>query len=351
MSMEHRRNDIALIVLFSTLLAAPFVSGTLGITLGVKSTENRKLRTAPALTWANRYTFAPDYEAYFNDNFGLRNALVKENNRFRLVVAGISANPSVVVGREDWLFYNAKAKNDGAGFEEAQGLNPYTQERLEEIRLNLERRDAEFRRRGIVLIQAVCPDKHTVYPEFLPSQLPLKPGVSRTDQVIDYMKAHSRVRILDLREALIREKARGPLYFKTDTHWNSAGAYVAYLGILRRLQKDFPGLTVPDSGFSVKLKDHGAGDLASMLLAGSLFRDQDAVVEPAGMPAGHIARKILVHHDSFFNALKPRFRHHFGSVVSAPELAAGGEVDMKLIDKEKPDVVLISTVERYWITK
>ena len=53
------------------------------------------------------------------------------------------------------------------------------------------------------------------------------------------MEKH-RIKILDLNKPLLREKAKGraPLYWATDSHWNSFGAYVAYSEIIKKYVKE-----------------------------------------------------------------------------------------------------------------
>ena len=57
---------------------------------------------------------------------------------------------------------------------------------------------------------------------------------------MEYMKAHSTVELLDLRDALTRAKARHPVYYSTDSHWNDYGAYTGYVEIMRRISKYYP---------------------------------------------------------------------------------------------------------------
>src|SRR5207302_6354416 len=65
---------------------------------------------------------------------------------------------------------------------------------------------------------------------------------SKLDQLVAYMKAHSTVQVLDLRPALIEAKKAGVLFLKTDTHWNSLGAFIGCQQLADALSHDFPAI-------------------------------------------------------------------------------------------------------------
>jgi hypothetical protein len=48
------------------------------------------------------------------------------------------------------------------------------------------------------------------------------------------------VTVIDLRPALRDAKSSSLVYYKTDSHWNTRGAYAAYREILRVLKSEFP---------------------------------------------------------------------------------------------------------------
>ncbi|MBA4749205.1 MAG: hypothetical protein H2057_01140 [Alphaproteobacteria bacterium] len=86
--------------------------------------------------------------------------------------------------------------------------------------------DAYFKARGIPFFKVVIiPDKHTVYPEFLPDWFKLAP-----QSLYDYLLAHDKGRLfIDLKKYILLKKSKGRhfLYFKTDSHWNTWGGAIA----------------------------------------------------------------------------------------------------------------------------
>jgi len=77
------------------------------------------------------------------------------------------------------------------------------------------------------------------------------------DQLYDYMKAHSKADVVDVRPALIAARAddvpdTGDLvYFPLGTHWSRRGAIVAYNAIADRVRACLPAMpSWPLSGYN-----------------------------------------------------------------------------------------------------
>lgn len=121
---------------------------------------------------------------------------------------------------------------------------------------------------GAIFEIAIAPNKHSIYPEYLPEKL--QPADSTvTDTVIQ--TAHDQeLKILDLRPALHEAKAKSPIYYQTDTHWNRRGAAVAYQAWL-----DFINETNDTDLHSVELAllpaRSPAGDLSKFLKIADLL--------------------------------------------------------------------------------
>ena len=89
---------------------------------------------------------------------------------------------------------------------------------------------------------------------------------SRLDQLLAYLGDHTTVSAIDLREPLLRAKAQEILYFRTDTHWNTRGGYIAYRQILEALSAWFPRSSrCPGPPSSPIPSRPQGGDLAGML--------------------------------------------------------------------------------------
>ena len=173
---------------------------------------------------------------------------------------------------------------------------------------------------------------------------------------------HSKVDVVDLRPALMRAKAGGRVYHKTDTHWNDAGALVASREILARLKTWFPAMSDGPLQGSLQTRVAAGGDLARILALEDRFpekridwvpsvpalarpvtsdalQSEDVVVMECADCAGP---RVVMNHDSFNANLAPLLAEHFRRLV----LVEGSKLANALIEREKPAIVIQEFVER-----
>ena len=197
---------------------------------------------------------------------------------------------------------------------------------------------------------------------------------SQLDQIVAASRATADLPLLDLRPALLAAKTQSPLplYWRTDTHWTSYGAYIGYRAIMERFSRQVSGQPVLDLGddaFVRRIRDT-PGDLAGMLALPTpeveIFADEGhyrchyqttndpvpswmTVASPlirTRCPGAH--GKLLVIRDSFFTSLLPFISQSFGEVVYAwmvPYERDFARVQA-LVDREHPDMVIEEWVER-----
>ena len=143
--------------------------------------ENRE--PAPLPAWPHdRESLAawPDaFTKYFADHFAFRSQLVRWQSRFRVQVLRSSTTPDVILGRDGWLFYGT----DGAA-EDYSGSRPFTEVELEAWRDTLQHTQDWLQQHGIDYVFAVAPDKHVIYPEFMPAGVNQGLSHSRAEQLL-----------------------------------------------------------------------------------------------------------------------------------------------------------------------
>jgi hypothetical protein len=179
--------------------------------------------------------------------------------------------------------------------------------------------------------------------------------------------------ILDLRPALRAAKPQHRLYFKTDTHWNLAGANIAQYAIIEALTPLFPALRPAYHPWDkLPWVERPGGDLAKLLglqqeLAESrpalqladdriaclqkhtaaanqaFFNFKDAAFETLcpGRPLN-----VLMLRDSFTVHLQPYLSQQFGRVFYLWRTFAGHQVFFQYVQNEKPDIVIEQLTER-----
>lgn len=336
---------IIIIFSFLTVLCLPFLQMEFHFFHEFEDPEKRELAAAPEFTWNRLPELPAGFELFWSDNFGMRPDLIRWNNIMRVELLDVSPVPSVVLGKDHWMFYCSEALDDGNTFEDYRGLSPLSSRELEKLRIRLEANRAEFARHGMRYLVVVVPNKNTVYGEFLPDSI-RKSGTTRLDQFMEYMKSHSNVRILDLRKALLDAKNDCPVYWKTDSHWNSFGAYVGYREIVRCLSLDFPGLSAGNIAGAVDVSSSPpGGDLAQMLFMQDVVSEENNTrFDLAGIPDHPQMHRVIFRHDSFGDNLYPYLNRLCEKVIN---IAPFAPYRFEALEREHPEVVLHVFAERY----
>lgn len=126
-----------------------------------------------------------------------------------------SGGPQVAVGCDDWLFLTEELRPwDGAA------------EAMRDRAAALGRIAAGLRARGIALIVAITPDKARVHAEQLCGVRYADQAAARHAEFTELLR-QAGVEPVDWLAALTAAKDAGPLYWRTDTHWNQRGAALA----------------------------------------------------------------------------------------------------------------------------
>ena len=211
-------------------------------------------------------------EAYFNDHFGCRNQLIRWHNELQLALS--SGRSDVMLGQDGWLYFDENHMDMVGNY---QGIVQFSPEELLQLKNIQQARRDWLAQRGIQYLYVIAPDKQSIYPEYLPSWLKPVRHHTKFDQFVEYMRANSSVTVLDLRPALRDARQISPTYYKTDSHWNSFGGFVASQEILKCLPPNFSqsGLTSLDS-FELKKEKFTGGDLT--ILLGGVYAEEDTFV-------------------------------------------------------------------------
>ncbi len=144
-----------------------------------------------------------------------------------------SMSGSAIFGREDWLFYPEPQAD-------YQGTNVPSQADLANRLAALQRLQNICDEKGITLQFMVMPNKWEVYSDFLP-YYPLQMGVTDYQQkkaytIREYVKANSDIKYIYPIEELLNASRVWQTYFRYDTHWNYAGAYVGLEALYKSLE-------------------------------------------------------------------------------------------------------------------
>jgi len=344
--------DTTLVVMFAAALSAPVVGMWLGKGQLQASEEKRQLAPRPMITrdYKSWPAVPAAFTAYFNDHFGFRETLVEDHAAFLVKVLGQSTTSEVVIGKQGWLYYSK-----GRYMDSFRGRESFVPGELDQWVTALTRMRDWLDLRGIRFYVIMPPDKHTIYPEYLPRSVALNSGATRMDTLTAALR-EANIDVIDVRDDLRRAKPTARLYHQTDTHWNGDGGYVAYRTILVEVGKAFPLVRpLPRSDFTYWRRSV-TGDLNALLGLTHGYEEDLLVLVPKSDAAvsreegklviseSHNPQlpRLVMMRDSFSNFLFAMLSQNFSRAVYTWD----NNFDPALIQREKPDLVLFELVER-----
>lgn len=351
--MPRKLPDLVLLTVFTLIIYAPLFSPLPSPTL----VWNQEFASQPGFSVARLaktlVDFPASYSSYFDDHYLLHQQQVDVLNLVRFHLLHETTFPNVLIGKQDWLYYTGE--NNIAEFE---CVIPFTSKELRAVRSRVLDWNEQLEEGGIRFYIVIAPNKETIYPQYLPDRI--KPGVNacRIDQVMRELQT-TQLSVLDLRAAMQTAALNSQVYYRTDTHWNAAGALLASQEILALLKEDFPQLTLPSINDYQEETQPFSGDLAGFLPADGRFVEQAVSLVPILQPRalleegadrsivssipGSALPRVLIFRDSFTDALIPFLSEHFSRVVYGFSFI----VDLDLVDREKPDIVIFELAQRY----
>ncbi len=305
-----------------------------------------------------------------------------DGTRFERMSWGADAptlpDPRLLEGREGWAFLCDDANGN---LDQLLGDLAFTQPDLRDYREILLARHEGLARLGIPYLFAVPPSKETIHPEYLPATDPPLRDPRPVGQLREAL-AGSDVRIVDM-HAPMRAAARAgaELYYRRDCHWNFAGALVASQALLAALRETgFPDASLDEREpcyEDVSVKGDLTGKERVALVDGRLVpatpemepvvREPDRkpifaalglsrVETPARLKVSKTRETVIlanerrptgpraiVYRDSFGDYLQP----FVSSAFSQTAWLWTRTIDMPLIKRERPDVVIQVVAERF----
>jgi alginate O-acetyltransferase complex protein AlgJ len=300
-------------------------------------------------------------EKYFIANFGLKRRLVQLHNIIGYRVVGDLQSNSVLAGRDGWLFLK-----QSFGWQSFRAEKPLSVAERQGWEAPLRAARRELARRQIPFLYVIAPSKETVHPEHLPASATRARSVTRLDEMLPLL-SELGIDHLDLRSPLRDAAPAGALYDKLDSHWNGRGGEIATRLILERTAALLglpPGYAAPSWHVAQRRSPNDLGAL--LALDEYLVEDSNEVLpnerravrlEPPEAKTLSISDrpkrlvfqvadpslpKALIVRDSFGTMLVPPLAEKFRRSV----WLWTRDLDFRLLDKEKPDIVIYEITER-----
>ncbi len=289
----------------------------------------------------------------------------------------ISLNESqVIIGKDDFFFLSDMF---GSVVSKSKGTFYYANEQIDTWTTKLNKLQDWYEKQGIQFIVVVASNKHTVYSDKLPINMPYKENGTITDDIVKD-SLNKGIHMLNLKKALREKKSVNQLYFKMDTHWNNYGALIGYLETMKYLNSIYkknykiPEYTIKETASS------GGGDLTNFLRINHFlsnnykknyslqFKKKNKICYGVTTKTNTLEKctpgiknrfnqyvinkdapnkeKLLYLCDSFGSANSKLYQKTFNTVWRFHLSYTNGGILADFIQEHKPDVVIYQIIER-----
>lgn len=239
----------------------------------ISEAEKRPLAELPVLDGSleSIQAFPDRFNTYFNDHFGLRDFFITLHNSAYTRLFNSSPNRNVIWGKDGWL-YLASSGN----FSDFLGQGITEHETIVRFGNELADRKKWLEQKNIRYLFVPVPNKIQIYPEYLPGHFTARAGVSMLNQLTRHADSRgAEIPLLDLVPTLEAAKQEEQVYYRSDTHWNYAGAYRGYSRIIHHLGNWFPEQRPLTRKQFATHRSKYPGDLASMLHLEKVIEEYD----------------------------------------------------------------------------
>ncbi|MCP4008988.1 MAG: hypothetical protein GY726_05670 [Proteobacteria bacterium] len=371
--MSLKLSQITLVVVFLLATTAPLL--LFNDATEFSSREKRSLASPPEWRWDWQLLndYPAQFTAWFDDHYGLRSELIKRSQHFKKKYFKKSPTWLVIRGEQDWLFMD---KRDS--LKDHIGQKQLSKESLAQWEQQLLKKQQWLNSQGIEYLIAPIPNKMTLYSSYLPPRIQRHSGITVLDQLLAYLSEEAKYSAyIELEPVLFAYQGIHPeqrLYFKSDTHWTSLGAFIAYQHIMQQLRKRLPTLE-PELSMGEMRRETTVkkGDLAIIIDQGDELEELSSTLLPVKPCASDFYAAIsmnragesskqaeesavvfngcaknkftaVIVYDSFGEAIRRFFSESFRRAIFVSDYERGEMTS--LLSSEQPDVYLDLRVER-----
>ena len=351
-----------------------------GAERAVTAAENRRPAEFPHWHGVKAKTFFAGVDQYVADRLIKRGAVLSRMNQVlandRWYFAMKDADRALF-GTDGWVFLGNNYERTLEKHTEPVNVHRW-EARRDAMLAHVARYRAVATAFGADFHVLVGPDKPSVYCRKLPTwflQKPCSQVTEWTDGLVAALRAAGHA-VIYPQAALLKASQAEQVYYKTDTHWNHAGAGVAYRELMADLKVPvFEGAVITHAPSTYR------GDLAAISGKGEALPIVNSVAANLSMPATRIRwkpvgeaereagllqassganpkfaaemtnpaaatqKRVLVFCDSFMTAMSPYLNATFTHVLYVSRNRAPGDWKA-LIDAFGPELVIYETVER-----
>lgn len=208
------RNLLALLLLL--FIGAIAVLNLVAPDRTFSESENRMLGQLPHFTLKKLVsgTFTSDFEKYVSDQFVFRDVWIGAKTDTDRMMGKKESN-GIYIGKDGYLIQNFVPPTEGDVQEKVDAIHVFDQATP-----------------GLNKYVMLVPTAAALYIDKLPKYATVGDEEIYLEKVRRLL--HSNIRFVDVFPALYAEREQ-PIYYKTDHHWTTRGAYVAYLELCKQM--------------------------------------------------------------------------------------------------------------------
>ena len=301
------------VLIFLVFIGGFFLANLIAPDRTFSEQENRNLQTMPSFTWERLFnkTFTTQFEDYASDQFVLRDEWITLKAAAELAL-GKKENNDVSYGSDQTLIEAFDAPEQSTldtnmGYVNALvSNNPDTNVYL-----------------------ALIPEKSEIWSDRLPN---LTPNDSEAE-LIEYCYGLSNATNVDML-SVMREHADEYIYYRTDHHWTSLGAYYGFTALGKAMGIDVPSLdsytdrhTVSDSFYGTTWSSSGFSWVAPDSM--EVFVNEPEGLQITSYPSGSPVEGQL--YDESRLEVKDKYSMFMGGNCPLHQITTGNEGPSLLI--------------------
>ncbi|MBS4957436.1 MAG: hypothetical protein KHZ99_10385 [Clostridium sp.] len=193
--------------------------------------ENRKLKTSVTFSIKNFLdgNFQKDYESYINDQFPLRDNWISLKSMNEYILGKIENN-GIIYGSNGELFEKFDSLDEEKFKNNVEAIKKFAENYYDKVSL------------------MIIPSSYEIYKENLPMGSPIIPQEELINEIYNFSSFTNNI---DVMKELLDNK-NSYIYYKTDHHWTTYGAYLAYSKFIDSINgnkvnlKDFKEVELPN---------------------------------------------------------------------------------------------------------
>jgi len=223
----RRSVDRIAVLIFAALLFAPLLQMITHLVhepLVEERREPRSVHAALARLLAMDPGLSDDINGWFDDRHGFRSVLIRLKNEIDYQL--FASSDKVVIGKQGWLF-EKEFLNDVVEDADNRSLDAQILSALRNLRDCLSER-------GVKLVFVLNATKSSIYPQFLPTKLPVDPPMRLSRRLAEVLRHEPGIAFID-GEQILLEHNDEELFWKNDVHMNLKAASYVYREMISQI--------------------------------------------------------------------------------------------------------------------